>query len=336
MNLQHCTTSSRVWDAHLRRRERPYPVVELCVNSRSRLLITALTTSVAVLPFRAAPLHAQAPVSRDLAAAYARTIVVADSESTVDFVEGRVASQVEPYVHVPANVHVLGTVVVGRSSYVLGTSSLAPDSVVRAIGAAYRAEHWDILSSATAIVVGPANGILPVPAAGGFRSAPSTTAAIYCRDSTEARATAVHDGSSTTFRIFVTRGGNNPCTRLPVRPQATAAARPVSPDQLVLPTLVNPANANQDIQCFNIGMRSQTSNAQLLTTTELPTLLDHYGKQLEGQGWAPTLIEAPMLRKIWTRRDSSGKTQTATLVVSVPPQAQMCRDASLTISIPTR
>jgi hypothetical protein len=69
---------------------------------------------------------------------------------------------------------------------------------------------------------------------------------------------------------------------------------------------------------------------------DLPNLLDVYGKQLETQGWTATAIEAPMLRKIWSRRDSTGRTQTATLVVSVAPNAPMCRDASLIISTPTR
>jgi hypothetical protein len=78
------------------------------------------------------------------------------------------------------------------------------------------------------------------------------------------------------------------------------------------------------------------SNAQLLTSMDLPTFLDHYGKQLETQGWAASTNEAPVLRKVWSRIDSTGRTQTATITVDIPARAQMCREASLSISIPAR
>jgi hypothetical protein len=300
------------------------------------LLIAALSTVLPALLFPTVRLDAQGNgVSHDLATAYVRMMNVADSQSTIDFVEGRVADNVAQFVHLPSTVRVLGTVVTGRTTYVLGTSSLAPDSVVRAIGAGYRAEHWDMLSPATGLLVAT-NGVPAIPPPGGFRNAPSLTVAVFCRDSTEVRASTAHEANATAVRLFVTRGNNNPCTRLPLGQTSTAATRPIAQAQPILPTLLNPVNANQDIQCFTIGVRSMQSNAQLLTSMDLPAFLEHYGKQLETQGWTASSNETPVLRKVWTRRDSTGRTQTATVTVSIPAQAQMCREAMLSISIPAR
>jgi hypothetical protein len=65
---------------------------------------------------------------------------------------------------------------------------------------------------------------------------------------------------------------------------------------------------------------------------EPATLLQHYGAQLETQGWTKVSPAAPAVIAFWTRRDSSGATQIATLRVQIMPGVPTCREAFMDIT----
>ena len=269
-----------------------------------------------------------APVPRDLAVAFARSLASADSQSAVDFLAAQIPPVIQSLVHLPPSARVLGTVIVGRTSFVMAATPLPPDSILHAIAHDYGAAHWEGLNAVRVTSVGnPASGGPPI---GGFRPAHSAFPSTFCHDSVEVIATATHaDAQTTNVRLRVDRGAN-PCARMAAFIR-TGGAPP--PPRFALPMLNDPAGASFAPQC-TFPARSSSTQTQLATSMDLPALIEHYGKQLEAQGWSPTSIDAPLIRKVWSRRDSAGATATATLSVGVSPMAPMCRDASLIVSTP--
>jgi hypothetical protein len=299
--------------------------VEFSLVMHVRLSNSARIGCGLVLAFAAqsaaqSPAQSDATVSHDLAVAFARSLAPGDSQSAVAFIDGRIPTDIEASVHLPSTARLTGTVAVGRTDYVMATTALTPDSILHAIAHEY-GSGWRGLNATRVAIVGNSS-------VGGFRPAPAAFPSTFCHDSTQVVATARRtDAQTTSVRLRVS-AGSAVCARLPsaIRSQPANAALP-------LPIVYDPPNAGVSIQCFaNAG--SASTQTTLLSSLDLAALMDHYGKQLEAEGWTATTTEAPMLRKFWSRRDSAGVTETAALVVSVSPFAPTCRDASLTISTP--
>jgi hypothetical protein len=242
---------------------------------------------------------------------------------------GQIPPAIESLVHLPQSARVLGTVTVGNTSFVMATTSLTPDSILHAVAHDYGAAHWEGLNAVRVTSVGnPAVGGPPI---GGFRPARSAFPSTFCHDSVQVTATAAHaDAQTTSVRLRVNRGAN-PCARMPAFVRDGGAP---PPPRFALPMLNDPPGASFARQCM-FPVRSSSTQTQLGTSMDLAALIEHYGKQLEAQGWSPTSIDAPLIRRVWSRRDSAGGTATAMLSVGVSPMAPMCREASLTVSTPT-
>ena len=256
----------------------------------------------------------QRSIPRDLAAAFVHMYVANDTNTVIDFAPDSIPTAVASLVAIPPGARLLGTVSVGKTAYVLGTSSAPADSVLAWYARQAAQHHW----SAEALVRAAGN-----PMAGGFRPAPPARPTMFCADGTGLDVAAKTFDGLTTFRVRVSPNGI-PCT-LPA-----IAFRPIAP-RSPLPILYNPPNATVSGSCFSTGAR-QATQTQLVVEMTPAELLQHYARQLETQGWSPMQGEFPMVTQTWSRRDSTGVTELATLTIGVAPTAPMCRTGSLEVT----
>jgi hypothetical protein len=208
-------------------------------------------------------------------------------------------------------------VVLGRNTYVFGTSTLPADSIRAWYAREYGRRKWPALALVRTQAPGGAGG--------GFRPPPPEIPATFCNGNREVDVTAMErrDGP-TNFRVRVSTA-MLPCSMVP-----RGAVRPVAPS-LPLPVVYNPPNSMPGPQCFAMASGIQRTQTQLMTSLDPHALLEHYGKQLEASGWAPAQTQGAIATQAWSRRDSSGATEIATLSVSVSPTAPMCRNATLEV-----
>ena len=82
---------------------------------------------------------------------------------------------------------------------------------------------------------------------------------------------------------------------------------------------------------FTAGSR-QNTETQLVVDMPPADLLQHYAQQLEKEGWSPMQGEFPVVTRTWSRRDSTGVTELATLTIGVSPTAPMCRVGTLEVT----
>lgn len=257
----------------------------------------------------------------DLAVAFARLYSPSDSAAAVRFVPDSIASPIRSIVETPPGSRVLGTVMIGRNTYLFATTAMTADSVIAWYGRDFgrRGAHSSAITRAT-IIVG-AGG--PVPPVGGFRPAAPARPVYFCVDSNGIDITANELNGLTTLRLRVVQNGF-PCNVVPSNPVRAPASR------APLPILYNPAGGVAGPQCFVISS-TQHSQTQLVTEFSPSALLDHYGKQLATQGWAPMQGDYPIARALWSRRDSTGVTEVAAVTVGISPTAPMCRDGTLDV-----
>src|SRR5262249_61822881 len=95
------------------------------------------------------------------------------------------------------------------------------------------------------------------------------------------------------------------------------------------PTLYNPAGA---------GDYAATRDCQLMglfgTSTQLRTpmtpqqILDHYAKQMQDSGWRPA---TGSIGRTWTKPDSTGAAQEASLLVATSTRDSTCHEVSLQV-----
>lgn len=259
-------------------------------------------------------------VPRELAIAFARVYAAADSTAAIEFLPASIAPSIASDVAIPPDSRVVGTVVLGRNTYVFGTSPLAPDSVRAWYSRDYGRRNWPALS----LVRTQASG----GAAGGFRPPPPKVPTTFCNGDREFDVTATESpGGHTNFRVRVSTGAL-PCSMVPRGP-----VRPPAPS-LPLPVVYNPPNTQPGPQCFAAGSSTQRTQTQLMTSVDPEALLQHYGKQLEASGWVPLQAQGAIATRAWSRRDSAGTSEIATLSVSSSPTAPMCRNASLEVFTP--
>lgn len=259
-------------------------------------------------------------VPRELAIAFARVYAAPDSTATVEFLPGTVAPSVASDVAIPPDSRVVGSVVLGRNTYVFGTSPLAPDSVRAWYLRDYGRRKWPAL----ALVRTQASG----GAAGGFRPPPPTIPTTFCNGDRQLDVSAMEsrDGH-TNFRVRVSTAPL-PC---PMAPRGLVRA--VAPS-LPLPVVYNPPNTQPGPPCFAAGASTQRTETQLMTALDPQALLQHYAKQLEASGWVPLQAKGDVATQAWSRRDSTGIIEIATLSVTTSPTAPMCRNATLEVLTP--
>ena len=281
---------------------------------RSSLAAVALLVASAAVNATHAQGSDQASVPRDLAAAFVHMYLANDTSSMVDFAPDSIPPSISAIVAIPPGARLLGTVSVGKTAYVLGTSTSPADSVLAWFARQAAQHHWP----AEALVRATGN-----PLAGGFRPAPPVRPTIFCVDGNGLDIAAKTLSGLTTFRVRVSPNGF-PCTL------SAVAFRPIAP-RSPLPTLYNPVNSSASGQCFSTGPR-QSTQTQLVVEMTPAELLQHYALQLEKQGWSPMQGEFPVVTQTWSRRDSAGVTEVATLTIGVSPTAPMCRTGTLDVT----
>jgi hypothetical protein len=285
--------------------------------SRGSLLLTAALLST----LRAAPAPAQQPgqtIPVELAAAFVRTYARPDSAATVEFLPGEVPAAVRDVIPVVPGARVIGSVVLNRATTVLGTSTLSPDSVLAWYAAAYTKRGIPGMALIR-LQTSP-------PGIGGFRQPPPAHPAQFCSGSDQIDIAAMRSSEGwTDFRVRLS--GSSPLCRMvpptPLRPPPTL--------NLPLPVVYDPPNTGPRPECFVNASRQQTQT-QLYTALSPDSLLRHYGRQLETNGWTRTPAESTNAIGVWTRRDSTGAVQTAKLTVGVTSGAADCRSATLEVS----
>jgi len=257
-------------------------------------------------------------IPTELAVAFARSYAPADSAARVEFYPGAIAPALSEVVSLPSNSRIIGSVVFGRNASLFGTSTLSPDSVLAWYAGDYSRRGW----SGEALIrvqVGQFGG-------GGFRQPPPRRPSTFCNRGQEADISATRSSEGwTSFRVRL-------LTNAPLCNLSLAAVRPPTPSRLPLPIIYDPPNSGVRPECFAAFGSTQQTQTQLATTMEPSALLDHYGKQLETQGWQPTPMTVATSIGTWTRRDSAGAMQVATLSVRVPPTVPSCRSATLEIT----
>jgi hypothetical protein len=259
-------------------------------------------------------------VPRELAIAFARVYAAADSTAAVEFLPATVAPSVASDVAIPPESRVVGSVVFGRNTYVFGISPLPADSVRAWYSREYLRRKWPALSLVRTQA--------PGGAAGGFRPPPPKVPTTFCNGDRELDVAATESPAGrTNFRVRVASAAL-PCSMVP-----RGAVRPLAPS-LPLPVVYNPPNTQPGPQCFTSGASTQRTQTQLMTSLDAQALLQHYGKQLEASGWVPLQAQSGIATQGWSRRDSTGTSEIATLSVSSSPTAPMCRTATLEVLTP--
>jgi len=265
-----------------------------------------------------------ATVSRELAEAFVRGYAspAPDSVEKVAFVEGQIPANLQSVAHMPAGTRLLGTVVLSRSSHVIAISSLSPDSALKAIAGEYGRAGWPALSALRSNQT--ANPML-----GGFRQPLPTTPTHFCNDTTDVDAYAARvPTGDTEIRLRVTKSVI-PCPNSRLASGTRRVIRPTT--RLPLPQLIDPPASTPTSECYVYGASQGTST--LLSTTLAPSaLLEHYGRQMESQGWKVATPDDAGVRRVWTRTDSAGVTETATMVINVTPITSGCRNATLQVT----
>lgn len=284
---------------------------------RARLLAAAFSLLGApVAAQQVVPRPDSSTVPTELAVAFARGFAPTDSAARVEFFPGVIAAAVNGLVSLPTASRVVGSVVLGRNTYVFGTTTLSPDSVLAWYAADYSRRGW----SAEALV-----RVMAGQLGGGFRQPPPRRASTFCNAGQEANVAATRSGEGwTSFRVRL--ASNAALCNL------SLAARPTTPKPLPLPIVYDPPNTGVRPECFAAFGSTQQSQTQMATTMEPSALLEHYGKQLETQGWSPTPSTVSTSSGTWTRRDSTGAMQVAVVSVRVPPNVPTCRTATLEIT----
>ncbi len=262
--------------------------------------------------------QSNADVPRDLVVAYVRATNPVDSGTAVDIVSGAVPAPYQELVHLPSAVRVTGTVTTRRSATVLASATEPPDSVLRAIGREYGQAGWPGVSRVT------------IPAAagnpGGFRPAPSGFPTLFCHDGHEVNALASRTSDGFTLVQLRIQLVSPTCGRLPNTRPASPPPQPRSP----LPLLRNPDDAQMRPECYNIGS-TQRSDVQIMSSLTPAAMFEYYAKQLETQGWI-RLPETPSARASFSRRDTTGVQELATLSISGNPSVPTCRNATIEVT----
>ena len=108
-----------------------------CWIARRGSLISA---AALVTILHAATVHAQPAgqtIPVELATAYVRTLARADSAANVEFLPGEVPAAMHDIIPAFPGARILGSVVVGRATTVVGTATVSPDSVLAWYAATY-------------------------------------------------------------------------------------------------------------------------------------------------------------------------------------------------------
>jgi len=282
----------------------------------------SLLAIAAVLPGpRANFLRAQQPTQTipvELAAAYVRSVARTDSAAAVEFLPGEVPAAVREMIPVLPGSRVVGSVVVNRTTTVVGTTTVAPDSVLAWYAATYTKRGF------------PAMALVRVqtspPGMGGFRQPPPAHPSQFCSGPDQIDVSAARSAEGfTNFRIRLT-GAAAFC-----RLVAPTAPRTAPTFNLPLPVVYDPPNTAVRPECFVNDSRQQTQT-QLFTALSPDSLLRHYGRQLETAGWTRIPAESTLVTGEWTRRDSTGALQAAKLSVGVMLGAPECRSATLEVT----
>ena len=283
-----------------------------------RFPFAAVVAVIVYVPPAIAQRTESSTIPVELAAAFARMYTLNDSNATVAFAPGVVAPEVAARVPTPPNSRIIGTVTLSHSQYVFGTSTMPVDSVLAFFGREFTKRG---LSAEALVRLQGGN-----PFGGGFRPALPKRPTTFCdgRDLLDVAANTV-DGM-TNFRVRVAQN-SVPCTLVP----SPAAPRPTpAVSSLPLPILYDPLNASARTECYNTGSTQRTQT--VLETDMTPAgILDHYAQQLTKQGWSAMLGDYTAASAVWSRRDSAGVTEVATLTASVSPTAPMCRAAVLDV-----
>jgi hypothetical protein len=284
---------------------------------RARLLAAAsLFLGAPVSAQQAVPRPDSSMVPTELAIAFARGFAPGDSAARVEFYPGLVAAAVNGLVSLPAASRVIGSVVLGRNTYVFGTTTLPPDSVLAWYASDYSRRGW----SAEALV-----RVMAGQLGGGFRQPPPRRPSTFCNAGQEADVAATRSAEGwTSFRIRL--------ASVATLCNLSLAVRPTPRTPLPLPLIYDPPNTSVRPECFAAFGSTQQSQTQMATTMEPSALLEHYGKQLETQGWSPAPSTVSTSTGTWTRRDSTGAMQVAVVSVRIPPTVPTCRNATLEIT----
>jgi len=294
---------------------------ERFVFLRRTAVIALVALCLARLAAVAQQSAAAAAIPTELAAAFVRTTVPADSAALVSFMPDQVAPGLDDRIFMPPSMHVIGSVVAGSRAYAFATSPLPADSVLRLVALEYTRQKWPGVSLMRLTAsLGPlqSGGFRPAPPAG-----PPTT---FCHQSIEALISAHRSPDAMTLlRIEIVPAAAGCAFEASLPPRGLRPPVPTSP----LPRIYDPPNTSSGVECIN-SFSSEHSQTRLSTAMDASALANHYGKQLETQGWSP-MPDGPLARRLYTRTDSSGAKQIAALTIGVSPAAPGCREGTLDV-----
>jgi hypothetical protein len=312
-----------------RRRRRDHHLSGVIVPFRSSLVRPGRAAAVAFIAavLAAAPgrvvAQADSVLPRALVTAFVRGYALSDSGETPEFTVAAIPSALQPDIALAPRTSVLGTVGLRRNSFVLATSTLPPDSLLRWTAHAYTSQGWT------------ANALIRVtsqnPSAGGFRPAPPAVPTTFCKDGRQIDVNASHgpDGfTNVRYRV----AASSPICTLAASVPRPPAPRPVPAS--VLPLLREPPNSMAGVQCYGAAAGSQRAQSMITSSMEPSALLAFYREQMVKQGWTPVEPPPAVTRGAWTRRDSTGVAHMATIVIGVSPTAPSCRDESIEVTTP--
>jgi hypothetical protein len=135
-----------------------------------------------------------------------------------------------------------------------------------------------------------------------------------------ARASRLHGGTQVLYRITPASTGST-CHPPQLPPNAMRS---------LYPTLYNPAGAGDYVSMRDCQLdgSSMGTSTQLRTPMSPQQILDHYAKQMQDSGWRPATTA---IGRIWTKPDSTGAPQEASLVVTTSARDSTCHDVSMQI-----
>jgi hypothetical protein len=258
----------------------------------------------------------QSAIPRDLVVAALRQFAeTMNIEGNPTIIVGSVPAALVSKMSTPAGGRVLGSIVWGGRTDVLGEAPGQIDSVLTWFGRDLVAHGFTPASS-------------QFEGSGGFRSARVGPATGYCKDGLTVTLH-VRDAPANAFgveyRVQADQGAGS-C-------DVISAGYDPSDHSGSYPLLYNPPTAQLSYRCVSMNAnRGSMATETYFTTSALPLqLLQHYGKQLDSAGWKRDVLAIPAVGE-WVRPDSAGNEIRSVLrVFPGTARAPDCRKIQLEI-----
>jgi hypothetical protein len=282
------------------------------------LLVAALTAPLGLAPAIRAQVNTPDLVPRDVVLAILRSAGNQVQGDPSILLGDHLPDNLVNKVSLPPGARVMATLEAWSSTDVIGTASLAPDSLRSWFTAEFVRRGYEAQDmSGRREPFRPAQGSM----FGGFCGAGT-----FFSVTAQAR-----QGGRTEF---VLRTRQRPtCDQTPVFGFNTTGSSWSSGgfNPPPLPMLVNPKSSEIAQRCDPRGNGGSNTTTQVgLSTTATPDqLLAHYSKQLDSAGWKREAVASGIVAT-WVRRDSTGRDVRAQLTVMMTPSTPDCRWLTMT------